>query len=158
MFYVVILITMLAYTKGYTKLQDGVLVTRIQDVRSVNAYYTLVVTIDKPLWPRVLTEKIAIIKQTIHRGRSALTHVQQNNLYKRLEIPFVFWNNTTPLRTKRGAINFVGDGLHTLFGVATDDMVNNVARVVNNVIQRQDDVIKHANEMMITVNHTLKEI
>ena len=111
-------------------LQDGLLVTGQQTVKSIAAEYTLVVTIAPPRFPVPLHDMIHRLAHHAHRANFHW-HVNQsisNSWLRRIQKLKGFEETENRRRhlsrNRRGVLNIVGEISHTLFGTATDTSVN----------------------------------
>ena len=147
-------------------LQDGLLVTGQQTVKSVAAEYTLVVTIAPPKFPPSLREMTQNLAHHAHRTR-LLGHVNRSitdGWIRRIQKLEGFEEEVDKTRTRnfsrnrRGVLNIIGEISHTLFGTATDTSMSELRRIVQQTQVNQGRVRHQVQEMISILNQTYDNI
>lgn len=147
------------------KIEDGVLVTKNEDVRTVSVQSEVIITIQQPDWPDELLKTISSLR---HRVNNILTfrtmHLEdrQNWLQRLDDMINVINNNVTVTsvnqRRKRSLFGFVGHFSKSLFGTATEEDVQRIAKVLQRSASSQFKIIHRVNDLLTIVNHSNAEI
>ena len=145
-------------------LPDGLLITKVNQLRVQTAEWTLLVIIDAPELDPKLLQNIDMImvqaEQALIKG--IIPHVQYRSWLLRLQsIKSYILNHrmvssatSEHTREKRGLIDFVGQVGHTLFGLATDDSIEECHRVIENTRRYQKMIVHQVNQLTTVLNRT----
>ena len=152
-------------TPELTRLNDGILVNKKEDVRTLALQYEVIITIQPPTWPPDVLTAIQQLRgrvvdvMTIH----TLNIEDRTNWLSRLDMMLhkVSKNLTMNIvynRHKRSLFGVIGKLSKSLFGTATEGDVQRIATVLQQNSNAQNKVIHQVNELLTIVNHSNAEI
>ena len=152
-------------TPELTRLNDGILVNKKEDVRTLALQYEVIITIQPPAWP---TDVLTAIQQLRERVVDVMTiHTlnieDRTNWLSRLDMMLhkVSKNVTMNIvynRHKCSLFGVIGKLSKSLFGTATEEDVQRIATVLQQNSNTQNKVIHQVNELLTIVNHSNAEI
>ena len=144
-------------------LPDGLLMTKVNELRVQSAEWTVLVVIDQPnLDPSLLSTINEVMKQArVATAKELITTMQNRAWLGRLRALKAYMfdhqqsaNITPKRRLRRGWLDFVGQIGHTLFGLATDSSVRDCRQLVAHTQRYQKVIVHQVNELTTVLNHT----
>jgi len=155
-----------------TPLTDGLDVAIDKQAYVEVGEWTILITIEPPTIPKHFEGYIEYFLTVITPLRAAypryVPHWMQraNDIRTRLRSPlrwYEFPNNASTVssdhhRHRRGALDFVGSIGKSLFGLATDSEVQSVRKAVEQLQQKQAQLVTLSREFTTVINHTYAEI
>jgi len=153
-----------------TSLTDGLDVAIDNQAYVEVGEWTILITIEPPAIPQYFEGYIEYFLTVITPLRDAYPRyvphwVQRaNDIKARLKSPlrwYEFPTNTSSSdrrRLRRGAMDFVGSIGKSLFGLATDSEVKSVRKAVEQLQQKQAQLVTLSREFTTVINHTYSEI
>ena len=144
-------------------LPDGLLLTKADQLYVQSAEWTILVVIDTPeLDPDIMANINLVIQQSRSAAaKDIITALQNRSWIGRLRFLKSYLREAeslaqlaTPRRDKRGLFDFFGQIGHTLFGLATDDSVEQCRRAIINTRRYQQGVVHQINELTTVLNRT----
>ena len=146
-------------------LPDGLLITKASNLRVQTAEWTILVVIDRPTLDPKLQPNIEIMMDSVQQASrdKLITLVQSKSWSGRLHFLQTYLRDSevselsqsaSSSRPKRGWFNFVGAIGHTLFGLATDDSIEQCRRAIDDTRSQQRNVVHHVNKLTTVLNRT----
>ena len=175
--FITLILTVTATPHKTTKLADGLLIQKGDELRSHIASWTVLIVLQPPPPPNQLDQTIGQIRKvieersvaqpkpyiTIHLIRQSLldnwerrlkwiaSHLETtSSLNQKNATP----KNSTTTRKRRGILNFVGQLSNVLFGTATEDQISELRQRVNQASTTSAKVVHTVNELISVVNHS----
>ena len=142
-----------------TKIPDGVLIRQTPILVTEKELELLIVT-QPPEIPKEFYEHVQSLTRHIRHqsGHTFITRHDGNKWARRLTHILMELPAKPHKRTRRGLLNFVGDLSKSLFGTATQEDVERVAKVVNDIGHSEYKTVKRVNELLAVVNRTNQDV
>ena len=150
-----------------TSMPDGLFVSGGHSLRAQAAEWTVLVTVEKVRTPAHLEMDLQHVQDIIHLPNVSewLTDEARKAWQGRLDyLRRMFeWDSkvqssTAVRRVKRGAFDFGGKILSSLFGLATQKDIERCQKLVQQVRHRDNRVIHFINDLVSIINKTSKEL
>ena len=143
-------------------LQDGLLLTKVNDLLVQSAEWTVLVVIDAPtLDPLLLRSINTVLRQSAQALSLGIISADSHQAWVsrlRSAKSYILNHSIPPpsssTRSKRGWFDFVGWIGHTLFGLATDDSVKACRRAIEQTRKYQKVVVHQVNQLTTVLNRT----
>ena len=143
-------------------LHDGLLLTRADQLQVQSAEWTVLVVIEPPKVDTTLIRNIDIVRAQLEQAqaRKVVSGIQAASWRGRLSFLDNFLqkvdsiNNVSPKREKRGWFDFMGQIGHTMFGLATDDSIEECRRAIVNTRKSQREIVHQLNLFTTVLNRT----
>ena len=151
-------------------LDDGLLVAKTEKVREVRKEYEVLIVIEKPKIPLPFVSMLQLARRGLNT-MSSMKHISlemKNKWRSRLDalldldsrerVMESSKTRTSITRTKRGLLDFVGKISKSLFGTATVEDVQRIAKAVEESRGQQSKVVHQLNNLLTIVNHSNHDI
>jgi hypothetical protein len=131
---------------------DGLLVENLGTVRATAGLWRIWVPLDLPFIPNVLARDIANLRTFVSRVNHTLWKKAWERRLQAIESDLLFFPPTTSVisRKKRGFLDPLGYVIHKVFGLATDNEVNEIKSVLAS-LNNDDRVIVNRMDMLTSV-------
>ena len=149
------------------RLHDGLLITGRTRLKIQEAEWTVLVTLDRPQLKTPIKEYFDKIMAEIQNPKyiNKIPHREKKIWTKRLqakmELIAAVNDRAQPgksNRVTRGLANFVGNIAHGLFGLATDQGLDEIKGVVEMTRREQKVIVHRVNDLVTVLNHTYDKI
>ena len=144
-------------------LPDGLLLTRADQLRVQSSEWTILVVMETPLLDPDLMRNINMMigQVRLANAKGLITASQRESWKGRLKFLKVHLQGigagskvTVPRRVKRGWFDFIGQIGHTLFGLATDDSIEQCRQAIVQTRKYQQEVVHQINKLTTVLNRT----
>ena len=170
-FYIWILVLGLYGTNGlsFNRLEDGIIVTRGENLSVIEGEWTLLLTIRED----GIVHGLETHAELVDRAKSIWTivNVQNTSLFltpdrmklMKAKVSLVInarpalTYNVSPNRSRRGILDFVGTGLNWAFGTATQAQVDALQEAVDAAGTTQHAIVHNIEELITVVNQTQRQ-
>ena len=150
-------------------ISDGIIITRGQNISIIEGEWTLLLTIHE----NDVSNGLDAHKELVNRAKEIWNLVDRQNIslfltenrkaLMKSKIGLVVGAdpeldyNVTPVRDRRGVLDFVGTGLNWAFGTATQAQVNALQNAVDKARTSQQAIVHNVKEMITVINQTQRE-
>ena len=146
-----------------TPLPNGILVTGQTPVDVIQQHWTIVITLEPPEMPSNFSRSVNLVRQALIRsakiGKIETSDVNSWSVrLNRLGSCLQRRGRLINVRHRRGLFDFGGSILHSVFGVATDDSIEKLRKLIQQTKKNQDGFQHKVNEMVTTLNHAYDDI
>ena len=146
-----------------TPLPNGILVTGQTPVDVIQQHWTIVITLEPPEMPSNFSRSVNLVRQALIRsakiGKIETRDVNSWSVrLNRLGSCLQRRGRLINVRHRRGLFDFGGSILHSVFGVATDDSIEKLRKLIQQTKKNQDGFQHKVNEMVTTLNHAYDDI
>lgn len=158
-----------AATDWIMPLPDGLKVQIDPDIYVVEGEWTVLITIDEPQPPPELGRLVQRTRNAINflKGDAAAYlqpyqadwHTRLRDIDKECATPQRWWRRRQETtRKRRGLINAIGSAMNYLFGVATDDQLDDLRDTIRELASNQQRLVNQFDQFTSVLNHTYDEI
>ena len=153
----------LAYAFGqFTRLDDGLLILDGQELKAINAEWTLLVAVEEPPMPQELLTNFQTLERIMHQPR---THAFVDSLvFQKWEFQLARIQARAGLskapdhRLKRALFGFMGPILHSMFGVISDTELKAYSSALRSLRNEQKELVHRQNDFLSILNHTQQQV
>ena len=146
-----------------TPLPNGILVTGQTPADVIQQHWTIVITLEPPEMPSNFIRSVNLVRQALIRS-AKIGKIETrvvNSWFVRLN-RFGSWlkrcGRLINVRHRRGLFDFGGSILHSVLGVATDDSIEKLRKLIQQTRKNQNGFQHKVNEMTTTLNHAYDDI
>ena len=152
-------------------LEDGLLLTKADQLRVQSAEWTVLVVIETPQIDPTLVKNIGIVLGQITKAHTQgiISNVQSVSWIGRLNFLKTYLGRgsgnlyeastpSTPTRVRRGWMDFMGQIGHTMFGLATDDSIAECRHAIRNSRKYQQEIVHQLNAQTTILNRTQRAV
>ena len=135
-------------------LPDGLMVHGGLQLRSLEANWVILITLEEPVYPEGLIQHIEHVSTSMAPlyQKFSISPLIRDAWLDRLER--IRGKESSRSRRKRGILNLGGSLLNTLFGVATEGQLQKYSKAVQSLSQRTSAIMHVVPELMTVVNQS----
>lgn len=142
----------------FTKLEDGLLILDGQDLKAINAEWTLLMAVEQPPMPKELVQNVELLDKLINQRKTRETvasmilrkwDFQLARVYARTGL-----SKTPDHRQKRALLGFLGPILHSILGVVSDSEMQAYSSALVSLRGEQKEIVHRQNDFLSILNHT----